>query len=174
MKYKNKPLIQKNSTVVRFFKDGEELEFIVSPLPMGWWNQMQTIGVSSYPKPKLVPLRDPKKDIYVVNKNTGKVETVEDRNDPEYLKQVALVGRRLRVLQLVTHLRDDQNVEFESKKPETYNVKDWQDYADKLNEELLGTSLTEEEISKIVDEGEKLGCVLDIEAIADDELLSPT
>lgn len=173
MKYKGSSLIQKNSTTVKFQKGSETLEFVVSPLPLGWWQQMSAIGVSSFPEPKKVALTDSKGTV-VRNKATGKAEVIDRVDDPEYKKQVALVTRRLRVLQLVTHLRDDPNVEFESIKPKSVSLEDWQIYADQLSAELEESSLTDDEIVEIINAGEQSGLVLDIERVADEALLTPT
>lgn len=173
MRYKGQSLIQKNSTTVKFQKGDETLEFIVSPLPLGWWQQMAAIGISTYPEPKKVALTD-SKGVVVRNKITGKAEVIDRTDDADYKKQVAVVSRRLRVLQLVMHLRDDVNVEFEAVKPKTTNLEDWQNYADQLLEELEQSSLTEEEVGELLGEGERSGLVLNVEQIADDVLLTPT
>lgn len=173
MRYKGKPLVQKNSTTVSFRKGDEVIEFIVSPLPMGWWQKMQAIGVSIYPEPKKIALTDSKGTV-VRSKDTGKAEVTELTDDPEYKKSVALTSRRIGVLRLACLLRDDPNIEWESQEPSGLNVSDWQAYADSLLDELKGSSLTDDEIAEILNEGESSACVLDVGKVADQELLTPT
>lgn len=173
MKYKGKELVQKNSTTVSIKKGEEVLEFVVTPLPMSFWPKMQSIGLSVYPSPKKVPLFD-SNGVAVRNRDTGKVEVVEDESDPQYKKAVATVSRRVRAVQLVAFLRDDPHIEWDSKEPETNKLEEWTNYADGILKELENTSLTDEEIGTIINEGDDLSCMVDLTKVADAELLTPT
>lgn len=173
MKFKGKSLVQKNSSTVSIKKGDETFEFIVTPLPMGFWPKMQSVGLSVYPSPKKIPLFD-SKGVAVRNRDTGKVEVVDDTDDPQYKTKVALVSRRVRAVQLVYLLRDDPNVEWESKEPTSTDPKEWEAYADSILNELGETSLTDEEIAEILTEGDMQSVVIDIEKVADEELLTPT
>lgn len=173
MKYRGKELVQKNSTTVTIKKGDDKLEFVVTPLPMGFWPRMQSLGVSVYPSPKKMPLFD-SKGVAVRNRETGKVEVIDDTDDPVYKTRVALVSRRVRAIQLVTLLRDDPNIEWDAKEPPGNETKEWEEYADNILKELEETTLTDEEIAELLTEGDLLSCVVDLEDVADNELLTPT
>lgn len=173
MKFKGSKLVQKNSTTVTIKKGKEELEFIVTPLPMGFWHKMQSVGLSAYPAPKKVALTDSKGTV-VRNRDTGKVEVIEDTKDPDYQMKSAVVSRRIRAVQLVTLLRDDPNVEWESEEPKGTEASQWQNYADQILKELEETSLTDDEVAEIINEGEMQAVIVDLVHVADTELLTPT
>lgn len=181
MKYRGAPLVQQSQRLVKFKKittekkakekkgDPDEylfevLEFLVTPLRFGFEEWVADHGIIA-PVP-------PKKAVEVNGKHvrgiTNAVEMEIDPDDPEYLKQERIYGRRMVALKLAEVLRSDKNIEFETSEPELNEEdhlahKKWCKYADTLAGELEQTTLTFFEVQHLFSTADEISMDYDIE-----------
>ena len=162
MKYKGKPLVTKNTVGITISRPEGNLEFIVSPLSMGWHQRMFNRGIFVYPQPPKVFLKD-ENGVLIRHPDTKLVQTEENENDPKHVSACAAVTRRGRCLQLVEHLRDDPNVEWDAKPPQSDKAEDWNTYADAILQEVEQIGFTDREILALLDAGERLACISNVD-----------
>lgn len=137
-------------TIQRPGTDGETESFRLKlvPLPGGWDRLMRSRGLIGYrPAPQKVRLVDGKP---FINPETRQAEFYEDDEDPEYLRMLNKYYRRLQAMRLASHLRADEDIQFEAKEPAGKDKDEWLKYADALVQEVVDFGLTDQEVDEIV------------------------
>lgn len=176
MKIGGKQLLVKNRRGVSIIrddgKDHVELTVTVTPLSIGFWQKLRTLGMLNGPTPPEKVLRDEKGQL-VKNANTGLAQTVPDFDDQKFQYRREVHFRRLKSLEFVEMLREDESVEWEAVRPETKTRADWEAYADAVWKEIDGAGFTEKEIEGILGVGVKLESTLSTEDAFDRFLPQP-
>jgi len=173
MKIGGEKLVKKTRCIVSFKRmQGDEEQVYnlsVSPLPMGWYQRMQHVGMMEYPQTPVSPLKD-RDGKLVVNPESRKIELVDNDNDPNYIRKLTNVNRRLTAIKVYYHIKDDPAIEFESVEPsysengKVEKAKDrWEDFANKLLAEFEEAGFTEQELGYITQVGEKIARMSDVE-----------
>lgn len=155
----------RNCEVVTFNKNGKNVSFTVSALDFGFIERLRNFGVFTIPDPPMVIARDDKGK-FIRNPVTNLLERVPDTNDEKYRKTVENITNRFQAIRLYGHLKSDQNIEFEAVEPETDSSEEWTRFADALHEEIVGSGLTEKEMTTLLEKGSEIEAVL----VKDEEL----
>lgn len=164
MKVGGKRLATRNSQKVVLTRGEDKIELTVTALPPGWDSRIHAIGLlDDRPTPPRVPKQE--KGLYVKKAN-GIIEYEDNIRDPGYRAAVLKYNARLDALQLAEMLALDPTVEFETTKPTSTSLAEWQAYADGLISELEDqeSGFTSAEIDQILAVGRKLEGSIDVEA----------
>lgn len=170
MRIGGKQLVTKNCKRVELCRGSEKFDLVLTPLPPSWHEKMRSFGLLDYPTAPKRPMKDGEK--FVRNQNTGRVEMVEDENDPVYLGKVRDVNRRLTILKLVEHLKETPGLEFEATEPTGSDKTAWASYAEAIRQEVTSpqTGFTDDEIAELMNQADSLVSVVDLDAAVEDFL----
>lgn len=170
MRLHGKQLVLSAHKRIKLVRGTESFELLLSPLPPAWNERMRSLGMYDWPNPPKRPLMH--KERPVINPKTGRVEVMEDENDEGYRRRLSEVTRRIQVLRLAAHLKNDPNVELDTEEPENDSKEAWVAYADRLKAELTHPEhgFTDNEIGEILDFADKLESVLDLDEAVNDFL----
>lgn len=161
-------LKKRNTSTVTILRDGQKIPLIVTSLPFAFWPNMRARGLSRFPEPPMKPKMNGRK--YEVDPITKRVITEPDTNDHTYLEERARISRRLQAVRIREYLREDSRIDWGVSEPEGMDHQEWVTYADALATSIENSGLTEDEIAEIINEGEKTGKPVDIEAGVNDFL----
>lgn len=170
MRIGGKQLVTKNCKRVELCRGSEKFELVLTPLPPSWHERIRSLGLLEYPTAPKRPMRDGEK--FIRNQNTGRVEMIEDENDPVFLAKVRDVNRRLTILKLVEHLKETPGLEFEAKEPEGNDKAAWTAYAEAIRQEVTNpqTGFNDDEIAELMNQADQLVSVVDLDAAVEDFL----
>ncbi len=139
--------------------DGTLLLFQLSPLPLGFQNNLRKCGIAPPTAPVKVsrdssgkPMRDA----------SGLAVTQADYTDSNYLEEAELYHQRVAVLAVLEALRNDSQVTFEAAPPITTNSSlAWGSFADAIFGELEQAGLTAGDLIAFCDEICRISNMLD-------------
>lgn len=155
MKIGGKALVTRHRITVILKRPDGDYPLVVTALPIGWESKMLQTGAFDRPVP---PLTVPRKadGTVVVNPETKRADPVENRNDPDYVREVSLWYARQQAVRLRQHLSGDSSIEWDAVPPEGNTKSAWLAYADALVAEIAAAGLSEAEVEAIVGVGSRL------------------
>lgn len=137
-----------------------ELTLWLSPLPLGFHRRLRERGICP-PAPRVKLARDsqgrPLRDA------SGTAVTVPDSHHPEYLLELERYHQRVAVLAVSEGLRNDPQLEFESKQPRSDEPAQWTEFADARFAELEGAGFSAGDLLQLCREVCRLSNLLEEE-----------
>lgn len=170
MKFNGESLAAHSTVHVEITRGDRKYTLTVAPASPGWRSKMLYEGIISYPNPPKTVVfhkgRIPVKD------EAGNLVYETKDDDPEYMKAMRAMDRRLTALRLADVLRLDKNLQFSAQKPVGYNKQDWERYGDELAAEIDDpeTGFTDAERSRILEASAGIGVEMDLTGGVDELL----
>lgn len=168
MKVGGKTALTKNSKSLTLKCGDENIDLILTAVPMGWREKILKTKAFVFPEPPKKPLKDSKGK--VIRREDGTAEIFQDEEDQEYKEAMADVGARLRAVKIYQLLKEDPSVSFESVEPVSLNTDEWLKFSRDVLSELGQFGLTEAEIVSIDYLGDKLSVRVDMDKVKSDFL----